>query len=88
MDGVSEWESEWVSEIAIHSDDPFITLRIFTGLKKNGDLHKSPSTSNLSKTKARSFSADFFFKTFQKTSTAYKPYTELWGLLQFQTPWT
>ena len=28
---LSEWVSKWVSEIAIPSDNLFITLRVFTG---------------------------------------------------------
>ena len=30
-DGSSEWESKWASEIAVDSDNPFITLRVFMG---------------------------------------------------------
>ena len=38
MDRASEQVSERVSELAIVSDNLFITLRVFTGLKQTSDF--------------------------------------------------
>ena len=36
-----EWLSEWVSEFAVVSDNPFIMFRVFTGKKENGCIQIS-----------------------------------------------